>query len=82
MTKAQRQEEREADRIALEGIVQETVAWAVQLTKDGGAVGDPIGIAMDAHGGGLADKHGHGFDRDLLDEWEQKCRAAYAEAME
>ena len=77
MTTEKRKAERAADRIALDGIVQETVEWALQLRKDGGCTGDPIGIAMDAHGEGLADKLGHGFDRDLLDEWETKCRAAY-----
>ena len=81
MTKAQRVAGGETDRKALDGIVTETVAWAVQFTKDGGCTGDPIGIAMDAHGEGLADKLGHGFDRDLLDVWEGKCRAAYTEAL-
>jgi hypothetical protein len=34
---------------------------------------------MNAHSESLADALGHGLDRDLLEAWERKCRAAYTE---
>ena len=76
-----RNAEREADRKALDGIIEETVEWALQLRADGGCISDPIELSMNAGGESLANRLGHGFDRDVIDAWEEKCRAAYRKAV-
>ena len=81
--KKNKKAEREADRAALEGIVNQTVDYALSLRESGRDefISQNINIAMDAEGEGLADRLGHGFERADIDGWETVCRAAYAQRL-
>ncbi len=79
MPKPTYMEQRHADQKALDGIIDQTVDFAMTLREHGGYTHAPIDLACAAESEGLADRLGHGFDGPDLSDWERVCRLAYQE---